>query len=144
MIMPSLSRRAFLAATAAAPFALAAGKNLPVGLELFSVRDEITKDMPGTVRAVGKMGYQVVEFFGPYFQWTPEVVKQARSAMDEVGLRCNSTHNGPASFTGDGIEKAIEYNKVLGSRYIVMASAGRASTLDDWMTVADTPSAACE
>jgi len=64
--------------------------------------------------------------------------------MDDVGLRCNSTHNGPASFNGDGINKAIEYNNILGSKYIVMASAGRASTLDDWKKVADTLTAACE
>jgi sugar phosphate isomerase/epimerase len=143
MITQSLSRRGFLAAAAAAPFALAA-KNLPVGLELYSVRDEMTKDMPATVRAVGKMGYQVVEFYSPYLTWTPEVIKEARKAMDDVGLRCNSTHNGPGSFTGDGIDKAIEYNKILGSKYIVMASAGRASTLDDWKKVADTLTAACE
>jgi sugar phosphate isomerase/epimerase len=143
MTTQSLSRRGFLAAAAAAPFALAA-KNLPVGLELYSVRDEMTKDMPATVRAVGKMGYQVVEFYSPYLQWTPEVIKEARKAMDDTGLRCNSTHNGPGSFTGDGIAKAIEYNKMLGAKYIVMASAGRASTLDDWKKVADTLTAACE
>jgi sugar phosphate isomerase/epimerase len=100
--------------------------------------------MLSTVRAIGKMGYKVVEFYSPYFQWTPEMVKDARKAMDDVGLRCNSTHNGPASFTGDGIAKAIEYNNVLGSKTIVMASAGRATTLDDWKKVADTLTAAQE
>lgn len=149
MTSQAISRRSFLAATAAtaaAPLAFAspAGKNLPVGLELFSVRDLMTKDMPGTVRAVGKMGYQVVEFFSPYLTWTPDVVKEARKAMDEVGLKCNSTHNGPVSFSGDGIDKAIEYNKILGSKFIVMASAGRAASLDDWKKVADTVTAACE
>ncbi len=142
-----LSRRGFLATAAAAvaPLALAA-KNIPVGLELYSVRDELAKDMPGTVRAVGKMGYQVVEFFGPYVQWTPETVKEARRAMDDVGLKCNSTHNsGGGSFTGDGINKAIDYNKTLGSKYIVMASApGRPQSLDDWKKVADILTAACE
>src|SRR5215468_5566720 len=123
----SLSRRGFLAATAAAPLAFAAGKNIPVGIELYSVRDEMTKDMPGTVRAIGRMGYKVVEFYSPYFTWTPETIKEARKAMDDTGLRCNSTHNGPVSFTGDGIAKAIEYNQMLGAKYIVMASAGRAN-----------------
>jgi sugar phosphate isomerase/epimerase len=146
MTSQSISRRGFLAAAAAAPLALAApaGKNIPVGLELYSVRDEMTKDTLATVRAIGKMGYQIVEFYSPYFQWTTDFAKQARAAMDEVGLRCNSTHNGPPSFTGDGIAKAIELNKILGSKYIVMASAGRASTLDDWKKVSDTLTAACE
>src|SRR5512138_3391107 len=110
MTSQSLSRRSFLAAAAAAPIALAAGKNIPVGIELYSVSDEMTKDMPATVRAIGKMGYQVVEFYGPYTSWTLDTIKEARKAMDDTGLRCNSTHNGPASFTGDGIAKAIEYN----------------------------------
>ena len=144
MTSQSLSRRGFLAAAAAAPLARAAAKNIPVGIELYSVRDEMTKDMPGTVRAIGKMGYQVVEFYGPYFQWTLETVKEARKAMDDVGLRCNSTHNGPPSFTGDGIDKAIEYNRILGAKYIVMASAGRATSLDDWKKVAETLTSACE
>jgi sugar phosphate isomerase/epimerase len=144
MMMPSVTRRSFLAAAAAAPIALAAGKNIPVGLELYSVRDELAKDTMGTVRAVGKMGYQVVEFFSPYFQWTPEYAKEARKTMDDVGLRCNSTHNGPPSFTGDGIAKAIELNHILGAKYIVMASAGRTTTLDDWRRVAETLTSASE
>jgi len=146
MITHSLSRRSFLAAAAAAaPLALAA-KNIPVGIELFSVRDEMAKDTLATVRAIGKMGYQVVEFYGPYFQWTPDFARQVAKAMDDVGLRCHSTHNsGGASFTGDGITKAIDLNKILGSKYIVMASApGRPSTIDDWKKVAETLTAACE
>src|ERR1019366_7980724 len=53
----SISRRRFLAAAAAAPLALAApaGKNVPIGLELYSVRDEMTKDTLATVRAIAKM-----------------------------------------------------------------------------------------
>ena len=65
----SLSRRSFLALSAAAPLAMAlpAGKNIPIGLELFSVRGELAKDLTGTVTKVARMGYQVVEFFAPYF-----------------------------------------------------------------------------
>ena len=54
----NLSRRSFLAATAAAPLApiVAQGKRLPVGLELYSVRDELAKDNDATLTAVAKMG----------------------------------------------------------------------------------------
>lgn len=144
MTSETLSRRSFLAAAAAAPMAFAAARKIPVGLELFSVRDEMTKDTMATVRAVGKMGYQVVEFYGPYFQWTPQYAKEARQAMDDVGLRCYSTHNGPDSFKGDGIARAIELNHILGAKFIVMASAGRVETLDDWRKVAETLATACE
>src|ERR1019366_1156722 len=81
----SVSRRRFLAAAAAAPIALvaAADKKIPIGLELYSVRDEMTKDTLATVRAIAKMGYEVVEFYGPYYAWTPEFVKDVRKLMDD-------------------------------------------------------------
>jgi hypothetical protein len=63
-----VTRRSFLVSTAALPVALAAqqGSSIPIGLELYSVRDNLAKDLPGTLQAVGKMGYQVVEFYAPY------------------------------------------------------------------------------
>jgi len=140
--MPShpLSRRGFFALTAAGPLASAVARaagSIPVGLELYSVRDELHKDLMGTVRAVAKMGYQCVEFFSPYFAWTPDYTKQVRKLLDDLGIRCSSTHNGPESFTPEGLPKAIELNSILGSRYIVLASAGRVQGLDGWKAVAD-------
>lgn len=135
-----VSRRSFLALAAAAPLALGVPKNkrVPVGLELFSVRDELAKDLMGTVRAVAKMGYEAVEFFSPYYQWTPEYAKEVRKLLDDLGVRCPSTHNGANVFAADGLQKAIELNQILGSKTIVMASAGgRVSDLDGWKAVAD-------
>ncbi|MGA3079294.1 MAG: sugar phosphate isomerase/epimerase family protein [Bryobacteraceae bacterium] len=139
MPLHSLSRRGFFALTAAAPIAsaFARGKDLPVGLELFSVRDELKKDLMGTVRAVAKMGYQCVEFFSPYYAWTPDYAREVRKMMDDAGIRCLSTHNGPESFTPDGTAHAIELNHIIGSQFIVWASAGNPKTLDGWKTVAE-------
>ena len=135
----SISRRSFLALAGAAPFALAARsvKRVPVGLELYSVRDELTKDLMGTVRAVAKMGYQVVEFYSPYYQWTTDYAKEVRKLLDDLGIRCPSTHNSASAFTPEGIQKAIELNQILGAKYIVMASAGRVADLDGWKGVAE-------
>ncbi len=146
MIAPDLSRRTFLALTAAAPLASAAPhfKQMPIGLELYSVRDDLQKDLTGTVRAVAKMGYQCVEFYAPYMHWTPQQAKDMRALMNDLGIRCYSTHNGPNSFVGDGLAKATELNQIIGSRYIVMASAGRVTGLDGWKAVADTLSQAAE
>jgi sugar phosphate isomerase/epimerase len=139
------SRRSFLAMTAAAPLAPAfAQKSIPIGLELYSVRNELGKDLSGTVTAVAKMGYQVVEFYAPYFSWTTEQTKVVRKLLDDLGVRCNSTHNGPDAFKGDGIAKAIELNSILGCKFIVNASAGRPSSLDGWKTVADNLATAAE
>jgi sugar phosphate isomerase/epimerase len=135
-----ISRRTFLGTAAALPLAASAlleAKNVPVGLELYSVRGDLQKDLLGTVAAVGKMGYQVVEFYSPYLEWTPERAREVRKQMDAVGLKCPSTHNGGPSFTDDGLAKAIELNKILGSKYIIMASAPRPTGLDSWKTVAE-------
>jgi sugar phosphate isomerase/epimerase len=135
----TLSRRTFLALSAAAPLALAspAGKNIPIGLELYSVRNELARDLPATVQAVARMGYQVVEFFAPYFSWTPEYAKEVRKIIDDAGVKCNSTHNNMPSFTADGLKKAAELNQILGTKFLVMASAGRVTGLDGWKKLAD-------
>lgn len=132
-----ISRRTFLAAASAAPLLTGAFKNVPVGLELFSVRDQLKEDLMGTVRQVARLGYQGVEFFSPYFSWTPDYAKQVRTLLDDVGMKCYSTHNSASSFAAENVEKAIELNRILGSKYIVMASAGKVEGLDGWKKVAE-------
>ncbi len=134
----SSSRRTFLAALAATPLVLgAAKKHIPIGLELYSVRNELKKDMMGTLQSVGKMGYECVEFFAPYFDWTPDYAKEVRKKIDDLGVRCYSTHNGLNSFTGDGLTKAMELNKILGAKFIVLSSAGKVEGVDGWKHVAE-------
>jgi sugar phosphate isomerase/epimerase len=141
-----LSRRGFLAASVAAPLfsAAAQARRVPIGIELYAVRNELTKDLKATVRAVAKMGYEVVEFYSPYTSWTTDYAKEIRGLMDELKIRCLSTHNDMRSFSGDGLAKAVELNRIIGSRYIVMASAGTPQGLDGWKKVADTLTAADE
>jgi sugar phosphate isomerase/epimerase len=124
---------------AAAPLAArAAESNIPVGLELYSVRHELQKNLSGTVDAVAKMGYQCVEFFAPYYSWTTDYASQVRKQLDGLGVRCYSTHNDMRSFSADGIGKAIELNQALGTHYVVLASAGEVSSADGWKKVAET------
>lgn len=146
-----LSRRRFLALTGMVPAALlvqsvagrvfaapepvpAPARKLPIGLELYSVRGELAKDLPGTLRAVAKIGYEVVEFYSPYYAWTPSYAKEVRALMDDLGLRCHSTHNHIESFTpGEGMAKAIELNQIIGARHLIMASAPKGTAgLEGW------------
>jgi sugar phosphate isomerase/epimerase len=137
----TFSRRSFLSLFAAAPFGAAAvaaaAKPIPIGLELYSVRDDLEKDLMGTVEQVAKLGYQCVEFYSPYYGWAPDYAKQVRAKLDDLRIRCYSTHNDSVSFTPGGIGKAMELNHILGSRYIVMASPGEVKTIDGWKQVAD-------
>ena len=100
----SISRRSFLALLGAAPltFGKPARQKIPVGLELYSVRDELGKDLMGTVRAVAKMGYEVVEFYSPYYDWTPDYAKEVRKLLDDLGILCRSTHNSAKAFDSEG------------------------------------------
>jgi sugar phosphate isomerase/epimerase len=117
---------------------LQAAKRIPIGLEIYSVREEFKKDEIKTLEAVSSMGYECVEFHGVYADWTPEHAKQIRSKLDRLNLKCYSTHNSIKAFSGDDLKHAIELNKILGCRYIVLASPGKVSTADEWKHVADT------
>lgn len=131
----------------AVPFAATAfaqSKNVPVGIELYSVRGELTKDLPGTVRAVAKMGYQVVEFYSPYYSWTVDQAKDVRKLLDDLGIKCLSTHNSPQAISADGIAKAIELNQIIGSKAVVVASAGKVAGADGWKKFADQLTAGAE
>ncbi len=142
----SLSRRSFLAVAGALPFVLrgaAAGK-IPVGLELYSVRDELAKDLPGTVQRVAKMGYEVVEFYSPYLSWTPEKAREVRKQLDDLGIKCPSTHNGADALTVENLPKAIELNQIIGSKALIMASPGKVVGIDGWKAMADRLNAAAE
>ncbi len=132
-----LSRRSFLGAAALTPFTASAKKHIPVGLELYSVRDELKQDLMGTVRGVAKQGYQGVEFYAPYYDWSIEQAREMRKLLDDLGIRCYSTHNSPRSFSPEGIGKAMELNQIIGSKFIVMASAGKVDGIDGWKKVAE-------
>ncbi len=142
----TISRRSLLAQAVAVSVATAASKKtrIPIGLELYSVRDELKQDLMGTVRGVAKMGYEDVEFYAPYFEWTPAYAKEVRKLLDDLGIRCLSTHNSSTSFTADSLAHAIELNQILGSKFIVMASPGRVDNLDGWKMVADNLNGAAE
>jgi sugar phosphate isomerase/epimerase len=150
----SISRRNFLAISGAFPALIIArsasvgafaapapattpakeAKKYPIGLELYSVRNELMRDLPNTLKTVAKIGYEVVEFYSPYFNWSFPYAKDVRTQLDDLGLRCYSTHNHIESFTpGDTMGKAIELNQILGARQIVLASApGSTKGLEGW------------
>ncbi len=124
-----LSRRDFLATTAAS-FAAAGlmgagcmdelvGKSskrkMPVGVQLYSVRSECAKDLPGTVAKVAEMGYDGVEFAG-YYDYS---AKDLRKILDDNGLKCCGTHTQMATLEPENLEATIEFNQILGNKYLI-------------------------
>jgi sugar phosphate isomerase/epimerase len=120
------------------------GAKLPVGLELYSVREELKRDPEGTVKTVAKMGYQYVEFYAPYFEWTEDQTKSMRRVLDDSGVRCYSTHNDAAYFNRGNLPRARDMNLILGSKYMVMASSEPKTTLDEWAKLAEVLNSAAE
>ena len=151
--MSRISRRTFLKTASAsavgavvwssAPRLLANPLALPIGLQLYSVRDLLPKDYEGTLRQIGALGYREVEAAG-FFGHSPSEVK---GAMDRAGLDCVSAHY-PLRDLLPKADETIQFGKDLGLKYIVCASpwlkdpsrvkdpgsraARDAMTLDDW------------
>jgi sugar phosphate isomerase/epimerase len=86
------------------------------GLQLYSVRADCARDLPGTIAAVAKMGYQAVEFAGYYNR----SAKDLRAMLDDKGLVCCGTHTGIDTLLGDALGPTIEFNKILGNKYLVV------------------------
>ena len=93
-------------------------KRIPVGVQLYSVRTECEKDLPGTIKAVAKMGYKGVEFAGYYGR----DAKTLRKLLDEMGLVCCGTHTGIDTLLGDQLQKTIEFNKTIGNKFLIVPS----------------------
>jgi len=139
MASPTISRRSFLAFSATLPWALSAraSVSIPIGLELYSVRNELKQNPEATVRAVAEMGYQGVEFYAPYFEWSESQTKQMRKLLDDLGIRCFSTHNDSSYLNAENIHRTSDMNLTLDSKYVVMASAEPKPGPDGWKAVAD-------
>src|SRR5580700_6868820 len=143
-----ISRRSFLATSAVAPFAMsgvgamalgaAPSSSIPVGLELYSVREGLKTDLDGTVKSVAGMGYQCVEFYAPYWEWSEQQTKDMRKLLDDLGVKCYSTHNASSYVTKDNIGKTRDRCGILGCKYVVVASTDvEGQGIDGWQKFAD-------
>ena len=143
-----MDRRAFLGSTAAVAlvsrFGWAASEHRieKVGLELYTVRDLLSKDLEGTLAKVAKIGYKEVEFAG-YLNDLPNLKpapKRAREILDGDGLTAPSAHVAYKILSPEIWPKAVEISKILGHEYLVNPSIGRelTKTSDGWKRAAET------
>jgi sugar phosphate isomerase/epimerase len=117
--MENLTRRTFLlqssagAALLAAPSFLKAGSaKRALGIQLYTVLADMKRDAPGTLNALGKIGYQYVEAYDLGGQ-TPA---QFRQALDDAGLKCPSTHG---NYSGADPTPQFDAALAIGARYAV-------------------------
>jgi len=83
----------------------------PIGLQLYSVTDELKKDFDGTLAQVSAIGYKEVEMAG-FFGKTSA---QFKKSLDDAGLHCASVH----IFGDGGVEQAIDYATGVGAKYVI-------------------------
>jgi sugar phosphate isomerase/epimerase len=112
-------------------------KKIPIGIQMYSVRDDEKRDLMGTLKALREMGYECVEFWAPYFDWSAARAKEVRKHLDDLGLRCYSNHTATKHFADEHLPHVIELNHILGSRYVIMAHAGPQKDLDGWRRTAE-------
>ncbi|MEI6579274.1 MAG: TIM barrel protein [Eubacteriales bacterium] len=85
-------------------------------LELYSVRNDLTNDFEGTLKAVKAIGYEGVEFAGDYVHSAEKVA----AVINEIGLQCCGWHTPWSYVQDDKLDDTILYNKTIGNRYVIV------------------------
>ncbi len=107
---------------------------LPIGLQLYSVRDDAARDLAGVLKAVARMGYDGVEFAGYYGHSAADI----RKMMDDNGLQCCGGHIGLDLLLGESRIETIEFQRTLGNIYLIVPglSSNRTSSKAAWLETA--------
>jgi len=108
---------------------------IPVALQLYSLKHDCSKDFPGIVKKVSEMGYTGVEFAG-YYDYSAEDIKKI---LDENGLACAGTHIGLPTLLGDELKKTVEFNQKIGNQYLIVPGLSQeyTSSINAWKKTAD-------
>jgi sugar phosphate isomerase/epimerase len=88
----------------------------PIALQLYSIREDCARDLPGTLAAVAKMGYEGVEFAGYY----ERSAKELRKLLDGLGLKAAGAHIGLDVLLEDQLPRTIEFHQQLGNQFLVI------------------------
>jgi len=87
---------------------------LAIGLQLYTLRDDMAADFEGTLRKAAALGYKGVEFAG-YFGRSAESV---RTLLDELGLTTIGSHVSLERIKTD-LQGEIDYLKTIGGKYFI-------------------------
>ncbi len=107
---------------------------IPIALQLYSVRADCERDLPGTLAAVARMGYDGVEFAGYHGRSAQEL----RKMLDDLGLRVAGTHIGLDTLLGDALPATVEFNRTLGNHFLIVPglAAERTASRAAWLETA--------
>jgi sugar phosphate isomerase/epimerase len=116
-----LHRSALGVAGAALGGSLAAARaeaslKIPVGLQMYSLREQCKTDLPGMLAAVSKIGYKGVEFAG----YHGRTAKELRKMVDDNGLVVCGTHTPYESVLPDKLSETIQFNLTIGNKFLIV------------------------
>ncbi|MGH7658175.1 MAG: sugar phosphate isomerase/epimerase family protein [Gemmatimonadales bacterium] len=103
------------------------------GMQLYTVREAMEADLPGTLRRISELGYREVEFAG-YFGHEPTSLG---AILEDLNLSAPASHLPLEALEGN-FEATLEIARILGHRWMVVAwvPEEQRRTLDDWREVA--------
>jgi len=137
--MSSISRRTFLQAGVVAMTCPGIGcadeSRKPLGIQLYTLRDEMARSVPATFQQLARIGYGEVEFAG-YFEHDAKTI---RGLLDEHGLTAPSSHV-PLELLQSEPEKTIEFAAAAGHRYVVVPwlAEEQRQSIDQYRRTAET------
>ena len=107
--------------------------NYQYGLQMFSVRDSAEKDIAETLKAVGKIGYQQIEFAG-FFGKNPDEICRY---MEESNVVISGVHSGWQALAPDVIDDTIAFHRAIGNPNYIIPSAHleTLAKIDDFVSV---------
>lgn len=103
-----------------------AGKSVPIGVQLYSVRHELDEDFEGTLQALAEMGFDGVEFASYHGHSASEI----RAILDDYGLESHGTHIMFDIFSDDQFKNTIDFHQTLGNQDFII----RWIPEEDWNT----------
>ena len=156
--MKKLNRRAFITKAAMGTgaalalsqlptelFANAAVNDIPVGFQSWTIKDQLSKDFPGTLKSMSAQGYKLIEMcspkgyatigFGAFVDMKPA---DMRKIINDAGLSCPSCHFGSAELFDD-VDGRIEWAQQLGLTQMICSTfwLPKTATLKDYQDAAD-------
>lgn len=87
---------------------------IPIAVQMYTLREESEKDFAGTLKKVAELGFDGVEFAG----YGGLTAKEVKDLLDDLGLQAASSHVSLEELKNN-LEKVIEDQKILGSKYVV-------------------------
>lgn len=93
-------------------------KPIPIGTQLWCVRQQLSKDIPGTLKALGAMGYEGVELENAFGRSGAEW----KGHLDAARLKACGFHHTLAELSGDKLAASVEFNQAIGNRNLIIRS----------------------